>query len=269
MSTAGGQIMTATAEAIADAIAHSKAAIPLPLEGRALASMSCGKTLYLVVMIGSEALDSDKFLDVALNWQPYILKAEFLAVQAPHDGKWFDVHETDAAQRQAQIRSAAAILDGFLDDIIAKRRVQPSNIALIGFGEGACLALEVGLRRQEPPQAIIAFSGAFEGTETLGGTISAKPPVLLVHGDADTTIPYSLLAKTKELLKAADVPVKSMTRKGIGHAFDDDAVLAAGDYLTKILVKPKDDHDDHDHDHHDDHEHDHNDHDHHDHGHDH
>ncbi len=230
---------------------------PLALEGRALASMSCGKTVYLVVMIGSQALDSDTFLDTALNWQPYILKAEFLAVRAPHEGKWFDLQQADARQRKAEIRRAAEILNSFLDEILAKRRLPPTHLALVGFGEGACLALEVGLRRQQPPAAIISFSGAYQRTETLGAEIRAKPPVLLIHGDADEIVPYACLAKTKELLKAAELNVKSLTRKGIGHVVDDDAVLIAGDYLTKILVKkPKDDHADHDHDDHD-HDHDH------------
>ena len=242
--------MTATPEAIADAIAAQRAAQPIALEGRALASMSCGKTVFLVVMIGSQTLDSDAFLDAALNWQPYILKAEFLAVQAPHEGQWFDLHQADTEQRKREIRRAAEALDDFLDAILAKRRLPPANLALVGFGEGACLALEVGLRRAQPPAAIIAFSGAYAGTETLGTEIRSTPPVLLIHGDADEIVPYASLAKTKALLKAAGIEVKSMTRKGIGHVVDDDAVLVAGDYLTKILVKkPAEDDHDHDHDH--------------------
>lgn len=248
--------MSATPEAIADAIAHAKANIPLPLEGRLLASMSCGKTVFLVLMLGGSAFDSDPFLDVALNWQPYILKAEFMAVRIP-DGGWFDL-SADAETQKAQIRRSAEALDRFLDDIAEKKRLPPANLSLVGFGEGARMALEVGLRREKAPRAIMSFAGSFEDMGTLGAEISAKPEVLLIHGDADTTIPYGTLAKTKELLKSAGVPVKSLTRKGIGHVVDDDAVLIAGDYLTKILVK-KDDHDDHDHDHdhHDDHDHDH------------
>jgi phospholipase/carboxylesterase len=239
--------VTATPEAIADAIAQAKVSQPLPLEGRALASMSCGKTVFLVVMIGSEALDSDKFLDVALNWQPYILKAEFLAVRAPHASKWFDLQQADAGARKAEIRQAAEALNDFLDTIIAKKRLQPTNLALVGFGEGACLALEVGLRRPEPPKAIVAFSGSFDNTTTLGAEIRSKPPVLLIHGDADETVPYVALATTKAFLKAEGLEVKSLTRKGIGHTVDDDAVLVVGDYLTKIMVPQKTAEDDHDH----------------------
>ena len=250
--------MSATPEAIAEAIAAARAEVRLPLEGRALASMSCGKTVFSVLMIGGSGLESDQFLDVALNWQPYILKAEFMAVNTP-DGRWYDL-KADAATQQAQIRRSAEELNGFIDAILEKKRLPPGNLALVGFGEGARMALEVGLRREKAPAAIMAFSGAFDGSEALGRPISAKPQVLLVHGDADETMPYSSLARTKELLKAAEVPVKSLTRKGFGHVVDDDAVLVAGDYLTKILVKPKNDHDDHDHGHDD---HDHHDHDHH------
>lgn len=222
----------------------------LALEGRALASMSCGKTVFLVAMLGGQALESDRFLDVALNWQPSILKAEFLAVKTPASGQWFD-RAADPTTRQAAMRRSAGELDAFLDAILAQRRLPPANLALVGFGEGASMALEVGLRRAVPPAAIISFAGSYEGSDALGTEISARPPVLLIHGDADDTVPYAALAKTKELLKAAGLEVKSLTRKGIGHTVDDDAVLIAGDYLTKILVKPKagHDHDDHDHDH--------------------
>ena len=42
-----------------------------------------------------------------------------------------------------------------------------------------------------------------------------------------------------------------MTRKGLGHALDDDGVIAAGDFLTEHVVQKKggDDHDHDDHDH--------------------
>jgi hypothetical protein len=64
-------------------------------------------------------------------------------------------------------------------------------------------------------------------------------------------------------LKALEVPVKSMSRKGTGRMIDDDGVMGCEAFLAKTLIKPKVKAEDHDHDHeHDDHGHDDHDHDH-------
>ncbi|HYP58140.1 MAG TPA: phospholipase, partial [Beijerinckia sp.] len=70
----------------------------------------------------------------------------------------------------------------------------------------------------------------------------------LVHGNADEVVPYERMTEAKTALKALDVPVKSMTRKGLGHTIDDDGVMAAGNFLVDVMV-PKKVHDDHDDDH--------------------
>ena len=89
------------------------------------------------------------------------------------------------------------------------------------------------------------------------GEILSKPPVFLVHGDADTIVPYDSMANAKAALKAHEVPVKTLTRAGLGHAIDDDGVYEAGEFLSAVLQKVKSKakadagHDDHDHDDHD------------------
>jgi phospholipase/carboxylesterase len=135
------------------------------------------------------------------------------------------------------------------------------------------LALHVGLRRPKQMGAIVAFSGAVYDTGSLADEIRSRPPVLMIHGEADPIVPFATMTASKELLKANGVPAKSMRRPGMGHEMDDDGIIAAGDFLTATVIsKPAADDHDHDHDHHDhDHDHDHHDHDHdhHDHDHDH
>jgi phospholipase/carboxylesterase len=120
----------------------------------------------------------------------------------------------------------------------------------------------------------VAFSGVVYDPAALTANITSKPPILLVHGDADPRAPLDLMTNAKEALKARDVPVKSMTRKGTGHLIDDDGVLGCETFLTKTLLAPKGKTEAHDHDHedhaHDDHDHDHDhDHEHEEHDHDH
>jgi phospholipase/carboxylesterase len=47
------------------------------------------------------------------------------------------------------------------------------------------------------------------------------------------------MLEDKARMKAQSVPVKSMRRQGLGHAMDDDGILAAGDFLlAHVQHKP-------------------------------
>ncbi|MDI4657326.1 alpha/beta hydrolase [Xanthobacter autotrophicus] len=217
--------------------------------GPKIAALSCGKPAWLVVLLHEEGADGQKVIDLALNWAPEMPKADFLAAEAPFPAP-----------------SAGPWLDTFLDRMLAERRLPDSHLALVGFSQGAMLALHVGLRRTASPALIIGFCGALPEAEDLAGEIRARPPVLLIHGEEDAVVPFEQMVATRERLKALGVPAKSMRRPGLGHAIDDDGILAAGGVLAATLVKTPaakadHDHDDHDHDDHD-HDHDHDDHDH-------
>jgi phospholipase/carboxylesterase len=229
----------------------------MDLEGPSLAPLSCGKAVYLVVLLHGLGANGNDLIDMALNWQPMIPKAEFLAMNAPFpfDGgpfgrQWFSVEDRSPDKVLPQLRVAAEILNAFLDSLLEKRRLSDSHLALVGFSQGAMMALHVGLRRKSQIGGIVGFSGSLLGDHLLESELTSKPPVLLVHGDADAVVPYESMGQAKTALKTHHVPVKSLTRKGLGHSIDDDSVMAAGDFLLDVLVpKKKDAHDDHDHDH--------------------
>jgi len=213
------------------------------LEGRSYAPLSCGKTVYLVVLLHGIGVDGNDLIDIAVNWQPNLLKAEFLAMhapfpfdQAPVGRQWFSIADRSPEKILEGMRTATGIVNQFLDESLAKRRLDDRHLALVGFSQGAMVALHTGLRRPKTG-AIVSFPRAFV----------ARPPVLLVHGDQDEIVPYERMGEAKVALKALDVPVKSMTRKGLGHTIDETGIAAAGNFLHDALVPKKatDDHDDH------------------------
>ncbi|ATQ66937.1 MULTISPECIES: alpha/beta hydrolase [Methylosinus] len=214
------------------------------VEGPALAALTCGKPAFLVVLLHGEGESGQAFIDQALNWAPTLPKAEFLAAEAP-GGRWFDAAE------EGGLEKGLAALDRFLDAALEKRRLPPSHLALVGFSQGATLALRAGLARPGPLKAVVAFSGGQYGAPA--PQASGAPPILLIHGDADEIAPLAAMREAKAAITAGGGRVWSMTRKGLGHALDDDGVIAAGDFLTEHVVQKKggDDHDDHDHDDHD------------------
>lgn len=232
------------------------------LEGPKIAALSCGKPAYLVVLLHGEGSDGQAIIDQALNWAPTMPKADFVALEAPFASagggrRWFETDGFDPAAIHAGLHTAVPLLDEILTDMLAKRRLPDSHLALVGFSQGAILALHCAITRAQPMAAVVSFSGALFDEAGSEAEVCSKPPVLMIHGDADPLIPIEAMRATKDRLKARGVPVKSMKRPGLGHQMDDDGVIAAGDFLTALVVHKPAAADDHDHDHDHDHEHDH------------
>jgi len=96
------------------------------------------------------------------------------------------------------------------------------------------MALHVGLRRATAPAGIVAYSGLLAGPEHLAET-QARPPVLLVHGEADDLIPVEALHVAREALAAAGVPVEWHVRPRLGHGIDPEAQWLAGNFIAQVL----------------------------------
>ena len=100
------------------------------------------------------------------------------------------------------------------------------------------MSLHVGLRRAVPPAAIVGYSGmlVLEGDSDLDGykpRVRARPPVLLLHGEADDLIPVQALLHATQGLAALEVPVEWHISAGIGHGIDDEGLRQGGDFLAR------------------------------------
>ena len=102
------------------------------------------------------------------------------------------------------------------------------------------MALEVGLARPQPLAGILGYSGLHvtpEGraADITGPVIASRPPVLLIHGDADEVIPPQALPRSLASLKAAGVPVRGHLSRGLGHGIDSEGLLLGGAFLAERL----------------------------------
>jgi len=133
------------------------------------------------------------------------------------------------------VRSAAPLLQAFIDDALAERGLDDAGLALVGFSQGTMMSLFVGLRRAKPVAGIVGFSGRLLAPELLAEELRSRPRMLLVHGTDDPLVPYESLAIAKAALEGAGIPVETLTCDGIGHSIDENGLRRAGSFLKDML----------------------------------
>jgi len=75
------------------------------------------------------------------------------------------------------------------------------------------------------------------GPELLQDELRSRPPVLLVHGDADDVVPVRALATAAMTLRAANVPVEELLRPGLGHGIDEQGLKRGGAFLRESFAR--------------------------------
>jgi phospholipase/carboxylesterase len=134
------------------------------------------------------------------------------------------------------MRAAVADLDAFLDGVMVDEDLLPEQVALLGFSQGTMMALHVAPRREDAVAGIVGFSGRLLSPELLADEVRVRPPVLLVHGDADDVVPVQALPEAAEALqKAGWEEVYAHVMKGTGHGIAPDGLSVALAFLRDRL----------------------------------
>jgi predicted esterase len=134
--------------------------------------------------------------------------------------------------------SSALALVGELVAGVESARIPAGRIVLLGFSQGACLALEVAARHARRYGGVVGLSGGLIGPDgtprDYPGTFDGTP-VLLGCSDVDPHVPVERVHETADVFRRMGASVSERIYPGMGHTVNADEIRIVREILAATL----------------------------------
>jgi len=164
----------------------------------------------------------------------------YLAPQAPGQS-WYPYSFLAPLEQNEPYLSLALATVGATLDHAATAGFTPERVALIGFSQGGCLALEYAARTAKRYGAVAGLSAGLigpPGTPRDDAGSFAGTPVFLGCSDVDSHIPLARVHETRNVLTRMGAAVTERIYPGMGHTVNADEIAHVSRLLAGIGAMP-------------------------------
>ena len=164
----------------------------------------------------------------------------YLAPQASGNTWYPNPFMTSIAGNEPWLSSALQLLQRLLERV-EQAGLPAERTMLLGFSQGACLALEFAARNARRYGGIVGLSGGLIGPDgtprdypgSLAGT-----PVFLGCSDVDFHIPKERVQHSAEVLRRLGGQVTERLYPNMGHTINEDELNAVRSLMATLLAAP-------------------------------
>ena len=180
---------------------------------------------------------------LADNWRRFLPNTIFLCPNAPEvctinpaGFQWFDlsIDKEEAILEKSLV--AEMKLNKFLDEILDDFKLEPENLALVGFSQGCMISIQTGLKSKKQINCILGYSGKVINQKHLSDNIKSKPKIFLMHGANDTIVPPTHLLESKEYLVNQGIKIKTKLFNNCEHRISIEGSSQGLMFLRKNLL---------------------------------
>ncbi len=153
---------------------------------------------------------------------------------------WYDFQAPGEALARS-VGAAVGVLEPFLEDVIAGYPVDPQRLFVLGFSQGAVMALAVSLRRPDLVAGVIALSGYLPPDSKPARVDDGRRfPVFIGHGTDDPLIGVQAARDAADALQTRGHEV-SLHECPAAHSITAGELADVGSWLnTQIAAKSED-----------------------------
>lgn len=195
----------------------------------------------LVIFLHGVGSNGDDLAPIGQHWAALLPDVVFASPDAPYafeqgfGYQWFSLAGVTVENRPARVREARAAFDARLSEIMAQNTMadQWDKVVLVGFSQGAIMALDALVDGRYPLAGVVAFSGRL----AFDGPLTPQPytPAMLIHGHADDVIPWRESESAAHRLKSANVPTETLFEPKTGHSISGQGALHAAAFIAQCL----------------------------------
>ena len=155
----------------------------------------------------------------------------------PNSFQWFSLQDRSPRKMLEGVETAFPILKEFIEAQLKKYAVEPENLVLCGFSQGTMMSLYTAPRLPYEVAGVLGYSGALIGGGPLTDDSETfnKPPVHLIHGEADDVVPVSAWHDARKTLEQAGFTVSGYTTRGLPHSIDDKGIDSGLAFMKSVL----------------------------------
>jgi putative glutathione S-transferase len=149
--------------------------------------------------------------------------------------QWFSVDGVSNENRAERVKAARPAFDAIIAAAMERHGLKnrPDRVALVGFSQGAIMALDAVGSGRWPFAAVVGFSGRLAVDPV--ATAAANSNVLLIHGGSDPVIPATESLRAEDLLTRAGIAASARVLAGLGHTISAKGAVWAEEFLRAVL----------------------------------
>jgi predicted esterase len=140
------------------------------------------------------------------------------------------------AGNEPHLSSALETISGLVKKV-NEAGIAHDRIFLLGFSQGACLALEYAARHPQRYAGVVALSGALiengDQPRTYAGSLDGTP-AFLGCSDADFHIPAQRVLRSEQVLRGMGANVSAKLYPHLGHTVNDDEIDAVNALFKRV-----------------------------------